>query len=258
MTRIRMILQYDGTRYQGWQRQLTGLGVQQMVEEEIEKLTGERTVVHASGRTDSGVHARAQVAHFDTNARIPPEKFAYALNAGLPEDIRIAHSEEAPGFHARFGVQRKHYRYTLQHSPHADPFTRRTALHVYGALDVKAMDEAASILLGTHDFAAFKAAGVEQESSVRTIFVSRWAREGRLVHYDVAGSGFLYNMVRIFVGTMLEIGTGRRGAASIEQALASGSRSDAGPTAPAHGLTLARVEYENFDTEDYLSCKTYS
>lgn len=253
MTRVRMILQYDGTLYEGWQRQLTGLGVQQVVEEELEKLTGERIAVHASGRTDSGVHARAQVAHFDTRARIPPEKYAYALNAGLPMDIRVAMSDEAPGFHARFDVKKKHYRYALQHSPHADPFTRNTALHVYGALDMAAMDEAAALLVGEHDFAAFKAAGIEPKSTVRTIFSSRWTNAGRAVYYDVAGSGFLYNMVRILVGTMVEIGMGRRSVPTLKKALAAGSRFDAGPTAPAHGLTLARVEYENFDTEDYLS-----
>ncbi len=251
-----MILQYDGTNYEGWQRQLTGLGVQQVLEEEIEKLTGERTIVHASGRTDSGVHALAQVAHFDTDSRIPPEKFAYALNVGLPADIRVAHSGEAAGFHARFDVKRKHYRYRLQHSPHADPFTRNTALHVYGALDVAAMNEAAAKIIGTHDFAAFRASGIEPESTVRTIFVSRWTDAGRLVYYDVAGSGFLYNMVRILAGTMLEVGMGRRPVSSMEKALASGDRLDAGPTAPARGLVLTRVEYENFDTEDYITCAT--
>ncbi|HWQ59126.1 MAG TPA: tRNA pseudouridine(38-40) synthase TruA, partial [Clostridia bacterium] len=219
MTRVRMILQYDGTGYEGWQRQLTGLGVQQVVEEEIEKLTGEKIVVHASGRTDSGVHALAQVAHFDTASRIPPEKFAYALNAGLPRDIRVAYSDEAEGFHARFDVVRKHYRYRLQHSPHADPFTRNTALHVYGPLDVAAMNEAAAAILGEHDFMAFKASGIEPESTVRTIYESRWTDMGRLVVYDVAGSGFLYNMVRILAGTMVEIGMGRRDAASMQRAL---------------------------------------
>ncbi len=253
-----MIIQYDGTGYEGWQRQLTGLGVQQVLEEELQKLTGEKIVLHASGRTDSGVHARAQVAHFDTNARIPPEKFAYALNTGLPPDIRIAYSGEAAGFHARFDVVRKHYRYTLFHAPHADPFYRNTALHVYGALDVAAMNEAAARVCGTHDFAAFMAAGIEPETTVRTIYSSHWTDAGRLVYYDIAGSGFLYNMVRILAGTMLEIGMGRRDVNSIETALASGKRNDAGPTAPARGLALTRVEYKDFDTEDYIPCATFS
>jgi len=256
MTRVRMIIQYDGTHYEGWQRQLTGLGIQQVLEEELEKLTGEKTILHASGRTDSGVHALAQVAHFDTNARIPPEKYAYALNVGLPPDIRIAFSGAAEGFHARFDVKKKHYRYRLQHSPHADPFTRNTALHVYGALDIEAMNDAASRVLGTHDFAAFKASGIDPETTVRTIFESRWTDAGRLVYYDIAGSGFLYNMVRILAGTMVEVGMGRRSADTIDKALLSGRRSNAGPTAPAHGLVLARVEYEDFDTKEYIPCET--
>ncbi len=252
MTRVRMILQYDGTNYEGWQRQLTGLGVQQVVEEELTKLTGQKTVVHASGRTDSGVHALAQVAHFDTDCRIPPEKFAYALNTGLPADIRVAYSGEAQGFHARFDVRRKHYRYCVRNAPHNSPFTRNTALHLYGGLDVAAMNQAAALFLGEHDFAAFVASGVTPASTVRTLFESRWTRENGLLVYDVAGSGFLYNMVRILVGLMLEVGRGRRAPESVLTPLKSLSRGDAGPTAPACGLTLARVEYDDFDTKEYL------
>ena len=253
MKRIRLVIQYDGTAYVGWQTQPNGLAVQERIEREPKKLTGAPTVLHASGRTDSGVHALAQVAHFDTASRIPPDKFAYALNAGLPADIRILFSGEAEEwFHARFDVVKKHYRYNVQHSPHANAFTRTTALHVHTALDMDAMNVAAGFLLGTHDFSAFHAAGRPVESAVRTIYRSEWTKEGCLLHYDVAGSGFLYNMVRILVGTMLEIGQGRRAVESIPCALASGDRRDAGPTAPAHGLMLRRVEYSDFDTEDYL------
>lgn len=254
MMRVRLIIQYDGTGYEGWQRQKTGLGIQQVLEEEIEKLTGERVCVHASGRTDSGVHAAAQVAHFDTASRIPPEKFAYALNVGLPADIRIAFSDEAEGFHARFDVVRKHYRYTVQHSPHADPFTRNTAYHIYGPLNVAAMNEAAASVLGEHDFSAFRATGTELESSVRTVFESRWTDEVRRVFYDISGSGFLYNMVRILAGTMIEIGQGRRDPGQMAEALSSGLRTDAGPTAPAKGLMLTRVEYKDFDTREHIIC----
>ncbi|HWQ57486.1 MAG TPA: tRNA pseudouridine(38-40) synthase TruA, partial [Clostridia bacterium] len=168
----------------------------------------------------------------------------------------VAYSDEAEGFHARFDVVRKHYRYRLQHSPHADPFTRDTALHVYGPLDVAAMNEAAAAILGEHDFMAFKASGIEPESTVRTIYESRWTDMGRLVVYDVAGSGFLYNMVRILAGTMVEIGMGRRDAASMQRALSSRQRNDAGPTAPASGLALTRVEYAQFDTKEYIPCET--
>ena len=160
MKRIRLVIQYDGTAYVGWQTQPNGLAVQERIERELKKLTGAPTVLHASGRTDSGVHALAQVAHFDTASRIPPDKFAYALNAGLPADIRILFSGEAEeGFHARFDVVKKHYRYSVQHSPHANAFTRTTALHVHTALDMDAMNVAAGFLLGTHDFSAFHATG---------------------------------------------------------------------------------------------------
>ena len=255
MNRIRMIVQYDGTAYVGWQTQPNGLSVQERLEAELHKITKEQIRIHASGRTDSGVHARAQVVHFDTNSRVPADKFAYALNAGLPRDIRITYSGSAPkDFHARFDVVRKHYRYVIWHGPHANPFLRDTALHVHYPLDFAAMQEAAALVMGEHDFNAFKAAGIEMKSTVRTIYESKWHKgeEPGLLYYQVAGSGFLYNMVRILVGTMLEIGGGRRSVADMARALSSGLREDAGPTAPAQGLSLWRVEYPTFDTEDHI------
>lgn len=255
MSRIRMIVQYDGTAYVGWQTQPNGLSVQERLEAELLKITGEDIRLHASGRTDSGVHARAQVAHFDTQSRVPPDKFAYALNAGLPPDIRVAYSGAAsPEFHARFDVARKHYRYALWCGPHANPFLHSTALHVHHSLNLAALQEAAAQLVGEHDFAAFKAAGIEMKSTVRTIYSSAWSagEAPGLCYYHVCGSGFLYNMVRILVGTMLEIGGGRRPAADVAKALLTGLRKDAGPTAPAHGLTLWRVEYPGFDTEEHI------
>ena len=252
MRRIRMIIAYDGTEYVGWQVQPNGPSIQETLQRELNKLTGEEIVLNASGRTDSGVHARAQVAHFDTQSRIPPEKFAYALNAGLPRDIRVWHSGLAPeGFHARFDVVRKHYRYCVYNAPHLDVFTRRTSLHVHHALDLGAMERAAELILGEHDFRAFKAAGARVKSTERTIYVSRWSREGNMLSYDIAGSGFLYNMVRILAGTMLEIGMGLRPVSDLKQALAQGERDLAGATAPAHGLTMTRVEYPDFDTNAY-------
>ena len=203
--RVRIIIQYDGTAYAGWQRQLTGLGIQQVMEEELAKLTGHKCALHASGRTDSGVHAAAQVAHFDTDCRIPAEKFAFALNTGLPKDIRVVYSDEAePRFHARFDVVRKHYRYRVLNTPHDCPFTRNTALHYHWRLDKDKLNEAAAMFLGQHDFNAFMAVGVTPETTVRTIYESRWSEENGLLVYNVAGSGFLYNMVRIMVGTMLQ------------------------------------------------------
>lgn len=255
MNRIRMIVQYEGTAYVGWQAQPNGLSVQERLEAELHKITGEDIRLHGSGRTDSGVHARAQVAHFDTNSRVPPDKFAYALNAGLPPDIRAVYSGSAPqAFHARFDVARKHYRYAVWHSPHGNPFLRNTTLHVHHPLDVAAMAEAAALALGEHDFGAFKAAGIEMKSTVRNLYVSQWEQGEApgLLYYRVAGSGFLYNMVRILVGTMLEIGGARRSVADMARALSTAIREDAGPTAPAHGLTLWRVEYPAFDTEEHI------
>ena len=253
MKRIRMIVQYEGTNYVGWQTQANGPSIQQTIEKEIKKLSGESAALHGSGRTDSGVHALAQVAHFDTESRIPPDKWCYALNAGLPDDIRVLYSGEASlEFHARFGVQKKHYRYTLQLGPHAQVFCRKTALHLHHTPDFALMEQSAAQLLGTHDFAAFKSTGVDVKSTVRTIYRSEWTRSGDMAYYDVAGSGFMYNMVRILTGTMLEIGGGLLPENAVTHALESGNRSDAGATAPACGLMLQRVEYLDFDTADYV------
>lgn len=252
MPRIRLIIQYDGTGYVGWQTQPNGLAVQEVIERELRKLTGEKTDLHASGRTDSGVHAMAQVAHFDTESRIPPDKFAYALNVGLPRDIRVIYSDRAEGFHARFDVIRKHYKYTVNNSPHAGVFNRNTALHYHYALDMDKMKRAAGDLLGEHDFSAFKSAGTELENTVRTIYRAEWSRQGNILTFDIAGSGFMYNMVRIIAGTLLEIGSGKRNEDSIKRALQSLDRRDAGATAPAYGLMLYRVEYPGFDTAKIL------
>lgn len=250
--RVRMIIQYDGTNYEGWQRQLTGMDIQQIMEEELFKLTGHECVLNASGRTDSGVHALAQVAHFDTDCRIPAEKFAFALNTGLPRDIRAVYSDEAPqGFHARFDVKRKHYRYAVKNTRHDCPFTRNYALHYHWKLDMAKLNEAAAMFLGEHDFKAFMAVGVKPKSTVRTIYSSEWKEENGLLVFNVAGSGFLYNMVRIMVGTMLQYGQNRN-TDGIRLALETGKRDYAGPTAPAHGLTLARVQYDGFDTADIV------
>lgn len=247
-----MIIEYDGTAYVGWQRQPNGLSVQEVIERELLKLTAEGVTLHASGRTDSGVHAAAQVAHFDTQSRIPPEKFAYALNVGLPADIRVKYSDEAgEGFHSRFDVLKKSYRYAVLNSPHASAFKRNTALHVHYPLDVQKMREAANMFLGTHDFLAYKAANSTISSTVRSIYRSEWEVDGSMLYYHVTGSGFLYNMVRIMAGTMIDIGLGRIDVSKIEDSFIKKDRHDLGITAPAKGLTLMRVEYDGFDTKDH-------
>ena len=164
----------------------------------------------------------------------------------------MIYSDMAEGFHARFDVIRKHYRYTVNNAPHAGVFNRNTALHYHYALDMDKMKRAAGDLLGEHDFLAFKSAGTELENTVRTIYRAEWSRQGNILTFDIAGSGFMYNMVRIIAGTLLEIGSGKRKEDSIKRALQSLDRRDAGATAPAHGLMLYRVEYPGFDTAKYL------
>lgn len=253
MRRIRLIISYDGTNYVGWQVQPNGVSVQEFLENALYELTGERIRVEGSGRTDSGVHAKAQVAHFDTNARMAADKFAVAMNMHLPSDIRVLFSEECSSdFHARFSAKRKQYTYTVQLGPHADVFSRYYALHLHHSPDLEAMRQAANTVLGTHDFKAFMCSGSSMENTVRTITISEWIRNGNFLTYRVEGNGFLYNMVRILVGTMLEIGSGKRPVSDMRKALESGDRSAAGATAPAHGLCLARVIYPDFDTEEVL------
>jgi len=251
--RIRLIIAYDGTNYVGWQLQDNGVSVQQRLNEAALTITGEQIQLHGSGRTDSGVHARAQVAHFDTNARIPADKFAIALNMRLPRDIRVLYSEEAPeDFHSRFSAKNKTYRYTVQTSLHADVFARTTALHVHTRLDVARMQRAAQYALGEHDFKAFMSADCKITNTIRTVSKSEWTQDGSFLFYDVGANGFLYNMVRILVGTMLEIGGGKLPEDAIARALNSGKRDDAGATAPPHGLCLQRVQYDDFDTDEKL------
>ena len=251
--RIRLVIAYDGTSYVGWQLQDNGVSVQQRLNEAALFITGEQIQLHGSGRTDSGVHARAQVAHFDTNARMPAEKFAIALNMRLPRDIRVLHSEEVPKeFHARFFAKNKTYRYTVQTGLHADVFGRFTALHVHTPLDYDRLQRAAAYALGEHDFKAFMSADCKITNTIRTIAKSEWTQNGNYLHYEVSANGFLYNMVRILVGTLLEIGGGKLPEDAIARALTSGLRADAGATAPPHGLCLQRVQYDDFDTEEVL------
>ena len=254
MRRIRTIISYDGTDYVGWQVQPNGVSVQELLEKALFELTGEQIRIEGSGRTDSGVHARAQVAHFDTNARMSADKFAIAMNTHLPADIRVLYSEECdPTFHARFSAKRKQYAYTVQLGTHADVFTRTTSLHLHYMPDIAAMQIAAEAVLGTHDFHAFMCSGRQMENTVRTITRSEWIQNGKYLTYYVEGNGFLYNMVRILVGTMLEIGSGKRPAIDMQHAIESGRRSSAGATAPAHVLCLMRVTYPDFDTEEVLN-----
>ena len=242
--RFRLTLAFDGGAYSGWQRQANGPSVQQTLEEAFLRVARERVCVVGSSRTDAGVHAQGMVAHLDSATRIPPEKLAFALNTALPEDVRVLGSELAPaGFHARFSAAGKIYRYRIWNARHMNPIGRRYRMHVPVPLDDRRMDEAAQSLLGTHDFSAFAASGSVARSAVRTIYRARVARRGDEVSLLVLGDGFLYNMVRIIAGTLIEVGQGKRAPDAFSRAIASGNRLDLGQTAEACGLTLEAALY---------------
>ena len=242
--RIKLTIEYDGTAYAGWQRQENALAVQQVIEEALTKLTRARVVIAGASRTDAGVHALGQTAHFDTESRIPPDKYAFALNTMLPADIRIRKSEAvSEDFHARFSNKGKRYRYLIYQSPHAGALNRNTHAHVIYPLDDEKMRRELTALIGTHDFAAFAASGSVVKDTVRTIYSASLTRRGDELGLLVEGSGFLYNMVRIIAGTLISVGAGRLEEGAFARAIQSGNRLDLGVTAPAHGLTLMEVYY---------------
>ena len=252
MRKIHLIVEYDGTNYAGWQRQSNAMTVQEKLENAVKKLTGETLCVHGASRTDAGVHALGQSAHFETESRIPADKFSFALNTMLPPDIRVVLSEEADeDFHSRFSTKGKRYRYLFYDAPHAGALNRNTHAHIIYPLDVEKMNAEAQSLVGTHDFGAFAASGSVVKDTVRTIYRAEVKRSGREVCLTVEGNGFLYNMVRIIAGTLIYIGTGKLEPGAFKRAIESGDRLDLGMTAPAHGLTLMKVFYDDKDREDY-------
>ena len=251
MRRIHLIIEYDGTNYSGWQRQANAMTVQQVIEEALYRLTGKHTVLHGASRTDAGVHALGQSAHFDTESRIPGEKFSFALNALLPRDIRIRHSIDVPEcFHARFSSCGKRYRYLFYDAVHAGALNRNTHAHSIYPLDDKLMRSEASVLLGTHDFSAFAASGSVVRDTVRTIWRADVLRDGNEVCLTVEGNGFLYNMVRIIAGTLRDVGSGKLQPGALLKAIETQDRLDLGVTAPAHGLTLMEVFYTPRNNDD--------
>lgn len=241
---IRLVIEYEGTAYAGWQVQENAVSIQQIIEEAVYSVTGEKSRLVGSGRTDSGVHARGQVANFFTHSQIPTERLGYALNASLPADIRIVKADEADlSFHARYHAKKKEYRYTLHVRPHGTALDRRTCVHVRGPLTMEAVDEATKYLRGIHDFAAFMGSGSSVKTTARSIYRAEWTEDGDKLYFTIVGNGFLYNMVRIIVGTLLEVGRGKRAPEDMVRLLAPAKRDDAGPTAPAKGLCLMRVYY---------------
>lgn len=247
MTRtVKLVLEYDGTDLVGWQRQANGPSVQQHVEEALAEMTGEPVRVTGASRTDAGVHARGQVAHFTTETDIPLEGFRRGLNALLPPAIAVVEAAHPPeGFHARFSARGKHYRYRLVARRDRSPLAARYAWYRGPRpLDLAAMREAAAALIGEHDFSAFRAAGCQAATATREVTeITVTPAADDELHLDVRGNAFLRNMVRIITGTLVAVGEGRLAAAELPEILASRQRERAGVTAPPQGLTLMQVYY---------------
>ncbi len=242
--RIKIVVAYDGTDFSGWQIQTNGPSIQEHLAEAIEKTCGERSNPVGSGRTDSGVHALAQVAHFDTSSTIPAEKWLGAFHHYLPRSIVVREACDVPmSFDAQRNAIAKLYRYIFNDADWPDPFMRRYAWKVHSRLDESLMRQAAACLVGTHDFRSFETDWPNRRSSVRTISQCSLSRLGDFVHLDIESNGFLYNMVRTIAGTLMEIGRGRWPVERMREILDGGSRSLAGPTAPPQGLFLVRVTY---------------
>lgn len=254
-----LVLAYDGTAFNGWQAQRkTHLRtVQETVESAAKEIFGAPTSVTASGRTDAGVHAAGQVCSFCADTSIPAEKLADCFNALLPFDVRVLQSGRAEeGFDACRGAKRKTYVYSLYFSRRENPLKERFCVRVGGMPDFEGMSAAARMLEGEHDFKAFCAADSSAKTTVRKLFGLTLRRENTLtgeeLHIYVTGNGFLYNMVRTIVGTLLDVGFGRRTLADVERALATGDRTAVGRTMPAKGLTLLRVEYDGFPATEKI------
>ncbi|MGD1992005.1 MAG: tRNA pseudouridine(38-40) synthase TruA [Anaerolineae bacterium] len=241
--RIRAVVAYDGTDYQGSQRQANGPTVQEALEVAVAQVTQEERTVVFAGRTDSGVHALGQVIAFDTEWRHPLATLQRALNAVLPPDIAVRTlGKTGADFHPRYDARSRHYRYTVYNHPVRSPLQRRTSLHVPQPLDVEAMQQAAQRLVGEHDFATF-GQPPRGNNTVRRVMRAEWAGESPWWTFDVEATAFLYRMVRSLVGTLLQVGNGRMTLAEFAQAMEARERSQAGPTAPPHGLCLIEVKY---------------
>lgn len=244
MKRVKLTVAYDGTDYHGWQIQNNGITIESELNRCLSELLGEQIQVIGASRTDAGVHALGNVAVFDTKCRMPAEKISYALNQRLPEDIRIQRSEEvAPDWHPRRCESRKTYEYRIYRGEFPMPVKRLYSYFTYQRLDVDSMRRAAVFLEGEHDFRSFCQTGAQVESTVRTLYSVEIEEQGAELVIRVCGNGFLYNMVRIIAGTLIEVGRGRRRPEDMTAVLQAADRNAAGPTAPAHGLTLVKYEF---------------
>ena len=246
MERIRLDIEYDGTNYCGWQRQKEELAIQQVIEEAIDKTQGGNCTVEGSGRTDAGVHALNQVAHFDSTCTIPPESWRFVLNNILPPDVRILKSAKVQNdWHARFWVKDKTYKYVFHNSRVNTAIKRNYSFFVPYRLDEDKMKRALEYLIGEHDFDAFMSRKSQKENTVRTIYSARLERNGDELYLYITGSGFLHNMVRTIAGTLVDIGRGQLSEDTFKKAIETRDRIILGITADAGGLFLANVSYFN-------------
>ena len=248
LIRFKLIIAYDGAAYEGWQTQRTGVGVQQKLEEALAKLFHSTPGVHSSSRTDTGVHALGLVAHFEvpqTEAKIPPAKLLLAINAWLPEDIRVLAASRCPeNFHARFDASGKQYRYMVWNHPAMNPLLRKQAWHVKRRLHLLLMRQAARAFVGKHDFRSFRTnPAYDTDNTIRTLTRCDFKKNGSLLTFIIEGDGFLYKMCRGIVGTLVQVGEGKIAPDEVKRILTQRDRRGAGMTAPAHGLVLWKVFY---------------
>lgn len=249
MKRIKLTVAYDGTDYCGWQIQPNGITVEEVLNRNLSELTGEEITVTGASRTDSGVHAQGNVAVFDSDTTIPPERIAYAVNRKLPEDIVVIRSEEVPGdWHPRYQETEKTYEYHILNREMPDPVRRRDTYFVSYPLDLEAMRRAAAYLKGEHDFRSFCNNHTDVQDTVRTIYDLDIIRSGDLVTVRIRGNGFLYNMVRIIVGTLVRVGRGFYSPGQVKEILEEKERTSAGVTAPPQGLVLVKIDYPGTGT----------
>jgi tRNA pseudouridine38-40 synthase len=241
---IKLVIEYDGTNFSGFQKQSNTRTVQKVLESAIEKVTGHAVKLQYAGRTDAGVHATWQVVKFSTRSNIPVSALVSAINSHLPEDVVVKHASETDAdFHPRYKAKSRVYRYLIDNGKEPAVLMRRYAWHIPKKLNVEAMQKAANYLIGTHDFRSFHASGSNLGSTVRHVFEIKCKRKGRFVSITIEANAFLYHMARIIVGTLVEVGLGKIEPEDVRKILEAKDRKVAGPTAPAHGLCLVRVKY---------------
>ena len=244
MRNIKLIIEYDGKKFGGWQKQPNKLNIQGEIEKAIEEITGEAVELHASGRTDAGVHSLGQTANFKTNSKIDISKMAIAINSKLKQSIRIIKAEEVDEkFHARYSCKGKKYRYVINNSKYGSAIYRDLEYHIPIKLNVEDMKKAIKYFEGEHDFKGFKASGTSSKSSVRTIYKAEVIEDGERIIIELEGNGFLYNMVRIISGTIVDVGLGKIKPEEIPEIIESKDRTKAGKTLPPQGLYLVEVYY---------------